>query len=203
MTHYFICRLLKFQEVDNYNSLKDQTTGSVCRGNGRVMFIRNDFLTVKEEGWKTVEGAGRTDSASNSEWKSSVSDVDYLVISTGHHNNMGQGISEEIHMTLLNRLVEYLASNTPSKLQIMYLTTSLAHPFCSKYAQPVTIQLDNETQYQQLLQDWLESIPTELNSYNWQTFPRYNDLMMEKMRLLNATIVDIAPSTLLRPDGHR
>lgn len=187
--------------------LTSKRLGQICKGKARMYYIRNDLLSVHKECSRMIRG---TDFCYDAEWKSTLPVIDYLILSTGHHvkslDKDKQGKQEIIERT--NAVVRHLGSaiGVLNRTQIIYMTTSYGHPNCSKTSTAVnSTVISSDATYEMLVAQYIESIPSFIReeNYGWEYYHR-NDLeAIKQFRSINATILDIGPMTLLRPDGHR
>jgi len=183
-------------------NVNDLYTGIICGGISHAYFMRNDHLTVERERSKFVRM--KSNVVLDSEWKSAISKIDYLVLSKGHHSILNE-IDESKLRADNEKLIRYLKNNvTTDKTQIIFMTTSYGHPYCSKNSSVINITINSEKHYEDLVTQYINSMPKSIaTKFGWDRYHVHDLELIKLFKQVKATILDIGPMSLLRPDGHR
>jgi hypothetical protein len=132
-----------------------------------------------------------------------------LIMNRGHHATLKEGQSDAVFQRDNKAAVDYIRehiSQSRRRLSVYYMTTSPGHAYCDRFAKPNMTAITNEQQYESIVKAHLAGIPLEVkaNQYGWELYHERDQSVIQLMKArLNATIIDIAPMTYSRPDGHR
>ena len=169
-----------------------QLKWTICNGTVGSIFIRNDHVAVDDEDAEIREKSRNV----NVMWRHLVPDHDVIILNKGHHVVKKEVVTEEMFHKASIKTVEYLKKRAREKT-VVFVTTSPAHPHCRKTSSAVTTPLVTEPEYIKK-----ELIPGYARDYGWENYHKHDLFLIDLFRKIDAIIVDIAPMSYLRPDGH-
>ena len=153
------------------HALKNDNWGRICNGSSHLYFIRNDHLTVTNEGSRPSDISKTRSQTLDAEWKSLLPFTDYVIMNEGHHTNRKEVSDGNLWLDNL-RLIEYLKLNVNyTRTQVIFMTTSYGHPACAKHSKPVMTPLVDQAQYEKLVNKYIRHI-SNLNTINGDTMKR-------------------------------
>jgi hypothetical protein len=129
----------------------------------------------------------------------------------GHHDTKTEDRTTETITTDNQAALDYILNykrTSQRRLDLYFMTTSPGHAYCHKYAKPELTRIENEDDFEKVVEKYLRRLPDQLlkNGFDWQDYHLHDKLtkkILGDMKELNATVLDIAPMSYLRPDGHR
>jgi hypothetical protein len=147
----------------------------------------------------------------NLKWKEFLPKVDIIIMNRGHHATEKEGQTLEKFTSDNQAALDYILNykrTSQRRLDMYYMTTSPGHAYCNKYSQPELTRIENEDDYEKLVEKYQSRLPEGLlqNGFAWEGYHMHDKLtqkMLGEMKELNATVFDIGPMSYLRPDGHR
>ncbi len=177
-------------DLNHINS--KQLRWTICNGTVGSIFIRNDHISVDNEDLQIRAAVRNT----NIMWRHLIPSHDVIVLAKGHHVVKKEVATEDVFKKSSLQTVEYLKKYANGKT-IVFVTTSPGHPHCSKNSTAITTPLTTEPEYIKK-----ELLPEFARDYGWENYHKHDLFLMNLFEKINAIIVDIAPMSYLRPDGH-
>jgi hypothetical protein len=168
----------------------DDHLGKICNGTSVVNFLRNDHVDVNGK----IILSSRTNS--NVPWTNCLSKFQIIVFNKGHHV-ADRGITDKLYAETSIETANYFRKYGKQNI-FVYTTTSPAHPNC---------QYDSTLNTSILLGEYHHvihaEVPPSAANYGWDKFHDFDTFhKILFSALANAIILDIAPMSSLRSDGH-
>lgn len=167
---------------------------SICVNNSsasRLTFVRNDYLKARQE-----LDAQVTSAFINIPWSHLLEphdEKDILILNTGAHAR--RPVAE--YQRGLQELKSSLLDEIQYRGTILLRTTPRGHINCSLMDKPIAKEHD---------EDWNRYFSDDsevYKKYRYERFLPYINVLKSTFRdVTTATILDVAPMTELRPDGH-
>ena len=188
----------------------------ICDDTVSLSFMRSDRLTLElvDTPRDITKPLCAGQFICNARWIGALPNIDILVLNKGHHL---REVSEEQFLQDSFTAAEYIGNYTKSglsnrkgrqALQVYFVTTSPGHPFCSGHSEPNLYPYtsangsSNLMNYEATLND--PRYEMYYKHHFWHRYGVHDEYQKRIFRTYsNATIIDVAPMSALRPDGHR
>ena len=158
----------------------------ICGGKARLKFVRNDLLSGNRAALDPL----------HLDWVKHITDFDIVVANKGCHIDHGDFAVNTVASAI--EFAKYM--NSPNKTFI-YRTTPQPHPYCTEDAVANTNALLSVDQENFVHYDEMSAF----NEYEWYRIPSRDimSLSLYRKHIPSMEVLDVAPMTSLRPDGHR
>jgi hypothetical protein len=202
---FYVATMMQLEEVDSgltqkdsQMTMKNASSGAICAGlgGGRLVFIRNDQIAIRQEVYNTVDNMNP--------WAVYAKNFDVLILNKGAHYVPYKTSTADTIATAM--FLKRLTKEYPN-IKIFYRTSSPGHPESSLYgSKAITTPLLTEPS------SWLNitsfsQYQRYVLKYHWDSFATMNDVTISILHTFTDktkfSVLHVAEMTLLRPDGHR
>ena len=157
----------------------------VCDGKSKIKYVRNDVLS----------------SIIEDDWNSRLGGYDIILINKGSHIHEVEEYEKFVEVTTESAIALGTYINGSTSRYLIFRTTSQPHPYCSLTDTADTRDVLSYDDVRYVEYD--ETSP--FNQHEWYKIPSRDRHSIEiyKKHVPTMTVLDVAPMTSVRKDGHR